>query len=366
MDETLEVADKTTKRKIFFSRIKRRILKHIWLTRITLMIAVLFLLVAVLLSGLLVFKRSTVSFYGKLLSDFIFTPADKIKSVDGRTNILILGIGGLGHEAPDLSDTMMVASVSDRNLPTIFVSLPRDIWIPDLRAKLNSAYYWGKEKSGSETGGFVLAKSTVEEIIGIPIQHTILIDFSGFKDIIDSLGGIDVNVENSFIDTKYPIPGKESDSCGGDKELKCRYETIQFTKGITHMNGETALKFVRSRNSEGDEGTDLARAARQQKVIKAIKDKVLRPEIYSSPKKIRELLKLVDIAVDSDLDPTTMAILVRYIVNSKEQIKSYVLSPDFLVNPPITAKYDNQYVFIPKKGDWSDVQLWYKTILSGK
>jgi LCP family protein required for cell wall assembly len=235
------------------------------------------------------------------------------------------------------------------------ISLPRDIWIPEIRAKINSAYYWGKQK---EVGGITYVKPLVEEIIGQPVEYGVVIDFSGFKEIIDILGGIDVNVERSFVDEEFPIPGRENDLCDGDKTFKCRYQTISFEKGLQHMDGTTALNFVRSRHAKGDEGTDFARDARQQKVIIAIKEKMLTPETYFSLEKTSALLKVIEKSVETDIDSRTGAVLGRYALESKNNMLDQVLPEDLLVNPPASSKYDYQYVFIPKAKDWSEVQKW--------
>ena len=95
--------------------------------------------------------------------------------------------------------------------------------------------------------GFILSKAEVENIIGQPIHYAIVVDFDQFEAVINFLGGVDVIVENSFIDKEFPIAGRENNLCNSDPDYKCRYETISFTKGLTHMNGQTALKFVRSR-----------------------------------------------------------------------------------------------------------------------
>src|SRR5690606_10518850 len=98
-------------------------------------------------------------------------------------------------------------------------------------------------------------KTQVEKIAGVPVHYAVVVDFNAFENVIDLIGGIEVNVLTPFVDSKYPIPGKENDLCGGDPEFTCRYETLVFEKGLTFMDGETALKFARSRNAEGDEGT---------------------------------------------------------------------------------------------------------------
>lgn len=306
------------------------------------------------------FTRMGVFKYATLVGNFIFTPIDRIENFSGRTNILILGKAGGSHAGPDLTDTMIFASISltDKK-PMSLVSIPRDIWIPSLRAKINSAYYWGNQKQPG--GGLMLAESTVEQIIGQPINYGMVIDFSAFTKIIDLVGGINVEVKNSFVDEKYPIPGKEDDLCNGDKLYRCRYETISFNKGTIMMNGETALKFVRSRYASGDEGTDLARDARQQLVIDALKDKILSRPTITSPKTLLVIWSVVKSSIETDMSDGAEAILARKIFDQKSNINSQVIPAEMLTNPPESAKYDFQYVFVPKAGDWKEVWSWVKT-----
>lgn len=339
MEEVVPVAEFAPKKARAFQRIKRRLLKHIWLVRIG-------LLASIFLGAYLFFA----------LIGFIFAPASKVETMAGRTNILILGKGGEGHVASELTDTIIFASVSHNNPRVTVVSLPRDIWIPAIRAKINSAYYWGKQRQ--EGGGLILAKSTVEEIVGQPVQYGLVVDFSGFTKIIDVLGGIEVNVERVFVDEKYPIPGRENDLCDGDKEYKCRYETIKFESGAKLMDGETALKFVRSRNAQGEEGTDIARAARQQKVLLAIREKILSPAILLSPRKLLSIWRAVKNSIESDISADTGVVLVRRALDAREEISTFVLSEELLENPPVSPRYDNQYVFVAKKGDWSEINKW--------
>lgn len=349
-----------TKREIQLSRIKRRLLKHVWLVRIAILGTV-----ALALYGLLVLVANILGGFGigsffNLAKNFLFTPQENIESISDRTNILILGKGGGGHEAPDLTDTIIFASVSHKGGISL-VSLPRDIWVPELRAKLNSTYYWGNQRQ--EGGGLVLAKSTVEEIVEEPVHYGLVLDFSAFKDVVDVLGGIEVEVENSFTDERYPIPGKENDECKGDPEYRCRYETISFEKGAQTMDGDTALKFVRSRNAEGDEGTDIARAKRQQKVISAIQDKIFSPSVIFSPSKVKKLLAISRETVETDVDSAAGAIFARRLLQSRNNINSYTLDGGYLENPSISQRYDNLYVFVPIAGNWSDVHDWIESLL---
>jgi len=350
-----------SKMKITFSRLKRRILKYTWVVRgailgfIVLGVYLTFLLMGYVLS------RTPLGGYIKLSGDFLFTPEAKIEILNGQTNVLILGKGGEGHDAPELTDTIILTSISHLRPDVKLVSLPRDIWIPDLRTKLNSVYYWGNQKKPG--GGIILAKSVAEKVSGVKIQYGVVIDFSSFKEIVDTLGGVDVEVENSFTDSKYPISGKENDDCGGDKEFKCRYEEVRFEKGLQYMEGETTLKFARSRNAEGDEGTDLARSARQQKIIAAISAKVLSKKVLLSPKTLLKLWEIVKNSVETDIGDSAGAILARRMLNAKGNFSSHVLPEELLVNPPESAKYDNLYVFIPKSGDWVETNRWFDCLL---
>lgn len=358
------------KSKVVASRLRRKLGKHIYLLRSLIVAGIL--LVAWLLFSLLFnyLGRTNVGFYWDVGKNFIFTPSTNIQSIDQRTNILVLGKGGKGHEAPDLTDTIILASVDHSKPSFTMISFPRDIWISPLKAKINSVYYWGNRRQ-PEGGGLILAKSTIEEVSGQPVHYALVIDFSGFKEIIDVLGGIEVDVENSFTDEKYPIAGREEDLCEGDPEYKCRYETIHFEKGIKHMDGETALKFVRSRNAEGDNGTDLARAARQQKIVAAIKDKTLSREVLLSPKKLKKLKDAVLASVETDIPPRAAAILARRFLQSQNDTKTHVLGEELLDRPPISPEYDNLYVFIPKgeelgaeEQDWLKIHRWVECIIS--
>ncbi len=349
------------KRKMLFLRLKRKFLSHVWLARLEILFGILvgFTLIFVLLSTLV--TKTHLLDYAKIAGDFIFTPVSKIKSSDRRVNLLIMGKAGAEHAGADLTDTMIFTSISLVNPKIVLISIPRDIWISAIRAKINSAYYWGNQKEPG--GGLTLAKSTVEEIVGQPVHYGLVLDFNGFMQIIDVLGGINLTVERAFVDEKYPIAGRENDLCGGDTEFKCRYEILKFEAGGQKMDGETALKFVRSRNAQGDEGTDLAREARQTKVITAIREKVFTAEVLLSPPKLFGIWRVLKDSMVTDLGPSEAAIVIRRLIGARNNIGSNVLSEEFLENPPISGRYDNQYVFIPKAGNWKEVQAWVASLV---
>ncbi len=358
------------RRKAKRSRLKRRIFKHVWIVRLSILLGamLLILLVSTLLSSRV--ENSDTSLYISLAKNFITKPTQDLVSANGRTNILILGKGGAGHEAPDLTDTILIASFALDNPEIVLVSLPRDIWIEDLRTKLNSVYYWGEQKQVG--GGAPLTKSIVEDIVGVPIHYTLVVEFENFKKIINTVGGLEVQIENSFVDDKYPVKGKEADECmpeltvqvrkvsGKDIEFSCRYETISFEKGLVYMDGETALKYVRSRNADGDEGTDFARVKRQQQLIKALQNKLTSKEFLMSLGLVKEVIDLISSNIQTYIEPTDVAILARLAYDGRENVKSYTIDEEFLVNPEQSSMYDNLYVFLPKGETWEEVQRWYR------
>jgi len=264
--------------------------------------------------------------------------------------ILVLGKGGEGHTAPDLTDTIMLTYLNTNNQSVKLLSLPRDIWIPEIRAKLNSAYHYG---------GFSMARDSVESVVGIPVDYTVVIDFSLFRDLIDGVGGIDVDVENSFVDEKYPIEGKENDLCDGDKMYKCRYETLTFVQGRQKMGGEFALKFVRSRNAIGDEGTDIAREKRQQKVISAVKEKVLSKNVILNPTVLKKILEITTSHLETDIDTNTLYSLARFIFGARDHITFLNIPEDKIKVSQGEKRHDYQYVFLPASGTWNEVQAWF-------
>lgn len=317
--------------------------------------------------GFIAYKSPSVA---KAAINFMKKPVNQINSEDKKVNILVMGKSGGGRDGADLTDTMILVSVSLGTPGIKMVSIPRDIWIPEIRAKINSAYFWGKTGtpyfSSQETGGGIsFAKKIVGEVTGQPIQYGVVIDFSSFEDIVDALGGIEVDVENGFTDRLYPIGGRENDTCQGDLDFACRYEVVIFNPGLQIMDGKRALKFVRSRHAEGDEGTDIAREARQQKVIGAIKNKAIQPKTILSPRTGVAMFSIIKKYVETDIDLPVAGTLARFILDGSKNITQFLIPEDLLINPPVSKTYDDLYVFIPKLGNgyWKDVNNWFTSTL---
>ncbi|MBI4008822.1 LCP family protein [Candidatus Roizmanbacteria bacterium] len=276
-----------------------------------------------------------------------------LRSYDDQVAILILGISGGNHEGPNLSDSIIVINYDLRSHKLITISLPRDIWSDTLKDKINTAYSYGEAKQTH--GGLKLAKAEIEAVVGMPIHYAAVIDFDKFKELIDFIDGIDVNIERSFEDKRFPIQGRENDECGGDLEYLCRYETVSFTKGKIHMDGVTALKFVRSRNATGEEGSDFARNKRQQKILEAIKNKLFSKVKTLDLSYLNSLYKVIDKLIIRDIENQQIALIARNILLSRNFSQKQInLSQNFFSVPDPTY-YDGHYVLIPKDGNYNKI-----------
>lgn len=292
-----------------------------------------------------------------------------LKSTDGRINILILGIDKRksGNVVTSvLTDTILVASIGLTDNKMTLISLPRDLWV------LSSLGYYGKINSvyaQTNKNGQMLGpegvKNVASEVLGIPIHYNVTINFEVFKKIIDTLGGIDVSIENSFTDAEYPIEGKENAS------LNERYETITFKKGVERMDGDRALKYVRSRHGDGVEGTDFARSKRQQQVILAIKDKLMSAQTIIDLNKLKELYSLYETEVESNISSEDLvSFFTLYKRIDLQNLKRVVLDDrssldegGLLISPENREEYGGAYVLIPRTGDYSQIQAYVKKYL---
>lgn len=292
----------------------------------------------------------------------------KIKESDGRTNILILGtdqrtMGDLSYS--QLTDSIMLISVGKAANDGVLVSIPRDLWVQSSTGgyhKINELYgvYGGKGDGTKEV------LTSVETVLGIPVHYYGVINFALFKQVIDILGGVDVTVDNSFTDNLYPIEGKENAMPESE-----RYETISFTQGTMKMDGETALKYARSRHGDNGEGTDFARARRQQNIIKAVKQKALSAQTLLDFSKVKSLYDLYSKNMDTNMDISSLQLLFSLFQSSHfDNVRNLVLDDrsdnengGLLYAPTDLTLYGGRYVLIPKSGDYSQIHAYIQKYL---
>lgn len=327
--------------------------------------------------------------FGKLLIEgikltpfflqYIFQKEITLKKTDNRVNVLFLGIGGGKHDGPLLTDTIIYTSIDPKSAKLTLVSLPRDLWIPDLGAKINTVYSYGEGRR--KGGGLILAKAVVEKILNQRVDYVLRIDFNGFVRAINTVGGIEVDVERSFEDLQYPIAGRETDTCGYTgaefekratdsailEAFPCRFKHISFEKGAQHLSGEKALEFVRSRHGTNKEGTDFARSTRQEKVIEAFKTKVFSVGTIFNPPRLIGLYDVFKDSIDTDIRQDEFDDFIR-LAKTMEKAKTnsvmfYYTDPGekeqgIVINPPQSPEYKNMWVIIPRagNGNFSEIQ----------
>lgn len=339
---------------------------------------------------------------------FIFAKTS-LNYTDDKVNILLLGMAGGRHDGATLTDTILVASYNLNTNQLHIISIPRDLWLPSLSSKANAVYQLGL----SERNGLGYSKTVMGNVLGLPIHYGLRIDFQGFIDAVDTLEGIDVLVQNSFDDYLYPITGKEDDLCGweevekefNEEEAKklnietgrrkvfvkddkiatdaaeedkgveyftCRFEHIHFDKGLMQMNGDEALKFVRSRHGTNGEGSDFARSKRQEKVLQSIRKKVLSLNTLFNPKKLGELVSSFSKSIDTDISikdgleiyKLSKKLTGTFTISLDDSIKEGL--PDGrtrLLTHPSPEDFGGAYVLISEDDDFSIIQKYIKDVL---
>ncbi len=235
------------------------------------------------------------------------------KTVDGALNILLVGSDSRDPDAPVdtksqwRADTIIVMHIPADHQEAYLVSIPRDLYVPipesagaqcgsGQRAKINAAFAFG---------GLPLAVRTVECFTDVRIDHVMAIDFAGFKQVTDALGGVDLKVERTITSIHKP------------------YRT--FTKGTNHMDGAEALDWIRQRK-QFPEG-DFARMRHQQEFLRALLDKAASTGTLANPKKLHDFLQSVTAAatVDQGFSVADMALQFR---NLRGQNLTFVTSPN--------------------------------------
>jgi LCP family protein required for cell wall assembly len=272
---------------------------------------------------------------------------------EDRINVLLLGIGGEDHDGPYLTDTNIIASFKPSTKQVALISIPRDLLVPVPNygwQRINSADSFG-EKINPGRGGELTAR-VVSEIFNLPIHYYVRIDFAGFKQIIDDLGGINIEVENTLDDPMYPVKGKEMAT------TTQRYEHLVIKQGWQHMDGDLALKYVRSRHAIGIEGSDFARSKRQQKVLMAVKEKVLSFSTLANPYKVSRVMETLSQHLATNFQVWEALALFNLGKDVKEEnITRRVLddSPDGPLYSAVLE--DGAFVLRPKAGNFSQLQF---------
>ena len=265
-------------------------------------------------------------------------------------NILLLGVGDPGHDGETLADTNMVVSLDTKNNKVAMISVPRDtrVFIPsEGYVKINNAHAIGQAKTPPK--GIELAQKTVEDTLGIPIQYYVRANFSGLKDAVDAVGGIEVDVKEPLNDPEYPCDKNQYKSCG-----------FKISAGPTKMDGSTALKYARCR--KGTCGDDFGRAIRQQEVLQAVRTKAVSSETLTDPKK---LASLIDAAANNISTNMSLSEIQRAYELSKKVPTENITSIVFSTNPNGFLKQDpSSSDLLPVGGNFDEIKKFVKEIFT--
>lgn len=280
---------------------------------------------------------------------------------EDRINILLLGIGGDGHDGGTLTDSIMVASVKPSTKEVALLSLPRDL-VVKIYDDENPNYWEGRKINYAYSlGGMDLAEEKVGEVTGLTMHYSVLVDFSGFKQIIDDIDGVDIDVDQSFNGLygaqELSIPCPTSQLYYLEDGAYC---AVPFERGQQHMDGETALIYSRIRKlspgSRGsDEGSDFARAQRQQKVLESFKEKLFSAGTLFNPARVNNVLTSVGDHLETNAELWEIYKLMQLAegVNNESIISRVV---DDSENGLVYSKiYEptGAYVLVPQAGEYN-------------
>lgn len=298
---------------------------HVWLR-------ILVLIFVLVVAGVIGYAGYVASIVAKISTN-PFNLSALSGDENGRVNVLVLGVGDPGHAGEGLSDTMLVLSLDTRAHKIVEVSVPRD-----LRVDI-PGYGEGKINQANADGGPQLAEQTVSNTLNIPINYYLRSDFSGLKQLVDAVGGIDVDVKQRLYDPEYPCDYDQFKACG-----------LDIQPGIQHMDGTKALQYVRCR--KGTCGDDFGRAARQQEVINLVRKKITDWRILVNPAKLTPIVQAVRNGVQTDMGAVQM---LEFAQNWQQGQK----------NQPVTfvPSLSNGYLapagasdLVPSDGDFSQIQ----------
>jgi LCP family protein required for cell wall assembly len=283
-----------------------------------------------------------------------------LKQADGVTNILVLGKGGDNHAGGQLTDTIMLVRIKEADKKVAFISIPRDLMVtvPSRgQVKINEAYTQGfnseKDKNKKNESGAQVASQVIEKTMGVPIHYYMVVDFIGFNDLVDALGGITVNVEKNLDDPYYP-----KDSIVNGKLVESEaYSPVHIKAGIQNMDGELALKYSRSRETT----SDFDRAKRQQQVVFAIKEKALSLGILSNPIKLNDVFQSLGNHIKTNFNANELSDMMNLVKDlSKSEVINKVI--DNSANGLLVSSDEGFYHLEPKAGNFTQVQAFVKNV----
>ena len=306
-------------------------------------------------SGNAVFAGLNDSSFFKEIIGFIQSGDKKLVGEnEDRINILLIGIGGEGHEGGLLADTIILANIKPSTKEVALLSVPRDLTvnIPGYGdRKINNANAFGETDDLPGGGGMFTAR-ILSNVLNTSIPYYVRVDFSGFKKLVDDAGGVNIDVDKSFTDYEYPT-------------TNFGYQTISFKQGPQKMDGDKALKYTRSRHGNNGEGSDFARSRRQQKVILALKDKMLSLGFLANPEAVAKTAEDLGNHIKTNLKLWEIMRLRSYAEKiGAGSVASKVLENNEAGMLKAETGIDGAYLLMPREKDFSEIQEFSKNIFN--
>lgn len=309
-------------------------------------------------------------------------------------NIVLVGHGGAGHAGGNLADSIILLHLDPTNSKKALISIPRDLWIllqdsphSQNHYKINTAFALSLDqlnqdineaKNSLDPGNTNLIKQAVSTVTNLPIHFTLAINFNNFEKAIDSIGPLTVEVPHAINDQFYPVRGKELELCGFspdevtamtatmsgfnlEKQFTCRYESVVYNPGPAVMNGQQALKFVRSRHSSVN-GGDFNRSVRQQAVLTAIQSRLFSLDAFQNA---AEFFKNLRESVTTDINANQALMIASSLVKLKDVPTTQIY---LNTNNVFTSSQspNGAYIVIPKAGqdNWTQVHQYIQSQLN--
>jgi LCP family protein required for cell wall assembly len=246
-----------------------------------------------------------------------------------------------------------VVSLLPQSQHTTLVSVPRDLWVQyppssGQYTKINAVYEFGSDNGKNRVAGGDAAAQKISLVTGLNVKYWMSINFTGFRELIDSIGGIDVYVPTSF-SSLYPK--------NDNPQIDASWITIHFKKGNQHMDGETAIRYARAREvlDNAAEGTDFARSARQQIIIKAVLAKV--KQISTWPKLFNAMTALQH-TIYTNLSFADLAeFTLKMNLNDPHTAHVGLSNQNVLAD---SQTNDGQYILTAANGNWQAIQDYVK------
>ena len=265
-----------------------------------------------------------------------------------RVNFLFLGIAGEGNPAPQLTDTIIIINSTPKAENPIAISIPRDLLI-----KYPEKNYYTKINALYKYGGIDAIKSSIAEITGLKTDYYLVTDLGSVKKIIDQFDGIDVDVKEDIYDPQFPAPYNS-------------YEIFSLKKGIQHLDGETALKYIRTRNQpEGD----FSRIERQQQVISALKDKIFSLNLILNFPKILGLWNILQDNSYTNIGLTEIKYAWNLIKNTNlDEINFNTITSPLVISHAAVLSGETASTLIPRLGidNYSEIKEYVNNLISNQ